>query len=200
VTNTVTGCKSYGTFLVYDGQLNADFAANPETGYPPLTVTFTNLSASSTTSGVMSSIWSFGNGSSQTGTAGLIATSNYNSPGTYTVMLIATKGACTDTAYKVIKIDLPSKLEIPNIFTPNADGSNDVFSVRAANLTRIDAIIFDRWGNRVYEVSSSTGNIAWDGKNLGGKNCAEGVYFYIIKAEGKDTKTYEYKGNVTLMR
>jgi hypothetical protein len=49
-------------------------------------------------------------------------------------------------------------------------------------------------------VESNTGNFAWDGKNLQGKDCAEGVYFYVIHAKGKDDKAYEFKGHVTLMR
>jgi hypothetical protein len=49
-------------------------------------------------------------------------------------------------------------------------------------------------------VQSETGNFAWDGKNLQGKNCAGGVYFYLIKGIGRDEKEYEKKGQVTLVR
>ena len=89
---------------------------------------------------------------------------------------------------------------MPNVFTPNGDGSNDVFFLKTANLTEVTAFIFDRWGNKVYEVTSSTGNIAWDGKNISGKECPAGVYFYIIKATGKDSKEYDTKGNITLFK
>jgi gliding motility-associated-like protein len=95
---------------------------------------------------------------------------------------------------------MPSKLEVPNVFTPNGDGSNDVFFFKTANLIEITAIIFDRWGNKVYETDSSTDNVGWDGKNLLGKDCAPGVYFYIVKATGKDAQAYEKKGNVSLFR
>src|SRR6202000_2251683 len=89
----------------------------------------------------------------------------YTAPGDYTVAVFASKGSCRDTVRKVISVDIPSKLEIPNVFTPNGDNSNDLFFVHAANLTSISAQIFDRWGNKVYDLDSSTGNIAWDGKN-----------------------------------
>ena len=115
-------------------------------------------------------------------------------------MLLTTKGICVDTVYKVVKVEMPSKMEVPNIFTPNNDGSNDVFFLKTANLTEINAVILDRWGNKVYETKSTTGNIAWDGKNFGGKECAAGVYMYIIKGKGKDDKEYEQKGNITLIR
>ena len=114
--------------------------------------------------------------------------------------MYAIKGTCKDTTVKVITVDIPSKLEIPNVFTPNGDGSNDVFFLKVANLSEISATIFDRWGNKVYEVTSNTGNIAWDGKNQEGKEAAVGTYFYIIKATGKDGQAYDKKGNVSLYR
>lgn len=200
VTNTVTGCSTTATFDVGGGDLVADFTPDPSNGFSPMAVNFTNNSASSLGSGSITSVWSFGNGTTQTTTTNINTNALYTAPGTYTVMLIAMKGACLDTAFKVIKVEAPSKLEAPNVFTPNGDGSNDVFFLKTQNLTEINCIIFDRWGNKVYEVISTTGNIAWDGKNFEGKECAAGVYFYLLKATGKDSKTYDQKGNVSLFR
>jgi gliding motility-associated-like protein len=200
ITNKLTGCQTTGTINVVNGQLNATFNADPVTGYAPLGVNFTNSSASSTTSNSITSVWSFGNGQSATYTTNVNPTTLYTAPGTYTVMLVTSKGTCIDTAYQVIKVEIPSKLEIPNVFTPNGDGSNDMFFLKTQNLTDITASIFDRWGNLVYEVTSQTGNIGWDGKNQAGKECPSGTYFYIIKATGKDGKEYDQKGNVSLYR
>jgi gliding motility-associated-like protein len=203
VTNTVTGCAAGGTYLVKKGDLTADIDASPTAGYAPMTVSFNNLSSSSSTaSGTSSitSIWSFGNGATTTNTNNESTSATYNAPGTYTVTLLVSKGICLDTAFKTIKVDIPSNLEVPNVFTPNGDGSNDVFFLKTANLTDVNAVIFDRWGNLVYSVDSSSGNIAWDGKSPGGKDCAPGVYFYIINATGKDAKSYVQKGNVSLYR
>jgi len=200
VSNTLTGCQAQGTVNVVLGGLTADFEPSPVAGYAPLTVSFANNSSSSLGSGSITSVWSFGNGTSQTMSTTIGTTATYTAPGTYTVMLLGSKGSCLDTVYKVIKVDMPSKFEVPNVFTPNGDGSNDVFFLRVANITELSAVIVDRWGNKVYEVISNTGNIAWDGKNFQGKDCANGVYFYIIKAEGKDSKNYEQKGNVSLFR
>jgi gliding motility-associated-like protein len=200
VSNTLTGCQAMGTVNVLPGDLVADFSPNPSTGYAPLAVNFQNQSHTSLGSGSITSIWSFGNGSSQSYTNTSDAATTFTAPGTYTVMLLAQKGLCIDTVYKTIKVDMPSKLEVPNVFTPNGDGVNDVFFLKVANITEVSAMIFDRWGNKVYEVNSSTGNIAWDGKNLQGKDCSAGTYFYIIKGTGKDDKNYEQKGNVSLYR
>jgi gliding motility-associated-like protein len=200
VSNTVTGCQATGTIEVRPGDLFANFDAIPPTGYAPLNVNFNNTSSTSLGSSSIASVWSFGNGTSQTSTVNTQTNATYNAPGNYTVLLIASKGSCIDSVYKVIKVEMPSKLEVPNIFTPNGDGSNDVFFLKVAGIADIHAILHDRWGNKVYETTSATGNIAWDGKNFQGNECAAGVYFYIIIATGKDGKEYSNKGNVTLMR
>jgi gliding motility-associated-like protein len=114
--------------------------------------------------------------------------------------MYVSKGTCLDTVSKVITVEMPSKLDVPNVFTPNGDGSNDVFFLKVANLTDISANIFDRWGNKVYESTSSTGNIAWDGTGMSGKELPAGTYFYVIKATGKDGMAYEKKGNVSIYR
>ena len=200
VTNTLTGCSATGTVNVVAGGLNADLDPSPASGYAPLTVEFFNNTSSSFGTSSITSVWSFGNGSILTTSSTAMTSMVYSNPGTYTVMLIATKGTCVDTAYKTIRVDIPSKLEVPNVFTPNGDGNNDVFFLKVANLKEINAVIIDRWGGKVYETTSSTGNIAWDGKNFAGAECAAGVYFYIIKAKGKDDKDYEQKGNISLFR
>ncbi len=205
VTNTLNGCVTLGAYDVVQGSLNVDFTPSSLFGYSPLHVTFQNNSASTFTTGVLTATWSFGNGSILTnsyiaGTSSITPSATYTAPGTYSVLLSGSKGTCSGSKIEVITVEVPSKLEVPNVFTPNGDKVNDIFRLIASSLTDIQATIFDRWGNKVYEVDSDTGNIAWDGKNQSGKDCAAGVYFYIIKATGKDNQTYDLKGNVTLFR
>jgi gliding motility-associated-like protein len=204
VTNPANGCSTSGEVHVVNGTLNGDFTPSPATGFAPLTVSFQNLSASSSTStptASITSVWSFGNGGSQvTPNVGVSPSTIYTNPGTYTVTMYVTKGTCMDTVVKTIKVEVASKLEVPNVFTPNGDGSNDVFFLKVANITEINALIFDRWGNKVFESNSTTGNIAWDGKNLSGKELPVGTYFYVIKGTGKDGTEYNTKGNVSLYR
>jgi gliding motility-associated-like protein len=198
ITNTITGCQSFGIFNVNAGGLNIDFSADPSVGFAPLQVVFTPTNMNDLMG--VTNVWSFGQGNSLTSTLNLNPSITYTSPGTYTVMLISQKGMCIDTVYKTIKVEMPSLLEVPNIFTPNGDGSNDVFFLKTSGLSNVKATIFDRWGNKVYETDSGTGNIAWDGKNFSGKECAAGVYFYLIDAAGVDDVKYKRKGNVTLIR
>jgi len=93
----------------------------------------------------------------------------------------------------------PSTVYVPNAFTPNADGLNDFLEVKANNLRAFKMIIYDRWGNKVYELDSP--DQRWGGNNQGGGYYLEnGVYNYVIK--GKDDKGIEFvqKGSVNLIR
>ncbi len=201
VTNTINGCISIGNYEVIPGSINADFTAIPNFGYVPLSVTFSNTSSTSTGASSIISTWGYGNGAiTQTVYNNVPVSSTYTASGTYSVILIVRKGACIDTAINIINVELASKLEIPNVFTPNGDKANDVFRLISSNLKEVYIIIFDRWGNKVYEVDSDTGNFAWDGKNQYRKDCSDGTYFYILKATGEDGRAYDVKGTVSLFR
>jgi gliding motility-associated-like protein len=202
VTNTINGCAAQESYSVVNGALNANFVPSTLSGFAPLTVNFNNTSSTSTGASSILCLWSYGNGiatpTTILNTVSPITT--YTAAGTYSVVLIARKGSCIDSAIKIIKVEVPSKMEIPNVFTPNGDKSNDIFRLIASSLKEINVSIFDRWGNKVYELTSDTGNFAWDGKNQYGKECAEGTYFYIIKATGNDGQEFDQKGNVSLFR
>jgi gliding motility-associated-like protein len=204
VTNTLNGCGSLGEVSVINGSLTADFEPIPAKGYAPLEVTFFNNSISSNTlSGAknIQATWSFGNGYSKTtDPSNLAPTTVYTQPGTFKVKMFVAKGTCLDTMEKTIEVEIPSKMDIPNVFTPNGDNINDIFFLKGSNLETISILICDRWGHKVYELVSETGNFAWDGKTQTGKDASEGTYFYTIKATGKDGYTFNTKGTVSLYR
>ena len=85
---------------------------------------------------------------------------------------------------------------IPNAFSPNGDGANDVFTVRG-DLTELNCVIFNRWGEKVAELAKP--KEVWDG-TINGQKCSTGVYFYYLIAKGKDGKEITEKGNLTLLR
>ncbi len=201
VLNNNNGCEAHIGIAVIEGNIKASFIPNPSKGYAPLAVTFSNTSTTSTGATSIISTWGYGNGTvTQTLMNTQLTNALYEAPGTYSVILKVKKGTCEDTAMRIIVVEMPSKLEIPNVFTPNGDKANDVFRLIGSSLKEIHIIIYDRWGNRVYEVTSNTGNFAWDGTNLQGKECPDGTYFYILKATGMDDKEFEHKGNVSLFR
>lgn len=86
-----------------------------------------------------------------------------------------------------------TSFELPNIFTPNNDGSNDIFSVDALNGTAREIRIFNRWGETVY---SSEDIFQWDGKLPNGAECSEGVYYYTIETKNDMI----FQGFISLMR
>lgn len=202
VANSGNGCRVTSTLKAITGSLTAAFTSDVEQGYAPLTVVFTNGSSSSNGTGSITTSWNFGNATTLTTTASNPITPQtiYTQPGTFTVTMFVTKGACLDTAFKVINVDIPSSLVIPNVFTPNNDGINDLFFLKSNNLTEITMVVFDRWGQIVYELTSTNGNVEWDGKNGQGKDAAEGTYFYTLKSTGKDGSAYDKKGTISLYR
>jgi gliding motility-associated-like protein len=201
VLNNSTGCSArLDNNVIANNNMTTDFTPDKITGFAPLTVNFENNSRTSSGTASLSSVWNFGNSSSATFTNNSSTSATYKQPGTYTVTLFTKKGSCQNSVSKVITVDLPSTLSIPNVFTPNGDNVNDLYFLKTTNLSDIDITIYDRWGNKVYVVQSTKGNIAWDGKNQYGKESPEGTYFYVIKAIGKDGKEYNDKGTINLFR
>ncbi|QQR98336.1 MAG: gliding motility-associated C-terminal domain-containing protein [Sphingobacteriales bacterium] len=110
---------------------------------------------------------------------------------------------CSNTDSINVGINCKNEIWVPNAFTPNGDGMNDIFYVRGnAKNVRIDLlVIYDRWGNKLFE----TGNIVPDNKTLGwdgtykGKKQQVEAYGYYIKVSYLNGEKQEIKGNVTLM-
>jgi gliding motility-associated-like protein len=102
-----------------------------------------------------------------------------------------TEDGCVDTVE--ISVTLKEfEMEIPNVFTPNSDGANDVWEIRdLEKYISNEVIIFDRWGQRVFESLNYQNN--WDGGRLG-----DGVYFYVLKCEGYWQEDI-YRGSVTII-
>ncbi len=201
VRDNVNGCSSAATFKIETGTLTAQFVPDVTEGFAPLPVTFSNTSFASNGTSSIQSVWSFGNGAFKTTSVAIPVTTTYNQPGTYTITLYARRGVCLDSTYHSITVEMPSEMVVPNVFTPNGDGVNDLFFLqRATNLETIRVDITNRWGDKVYELTSETGQFAWDGKNMYGEDAAEGTYFYIITGRGTDGKEYDFKGTVSLIR
>ena len=125
--------------------------------------------------------------------------------GNYQVdLIVQSKEGCMDTTlYKFIIVDSESFLKIPNVFTPNGDGSNDYFQVYAKSIKAFHGMILNRWGNVIYEWDDwRTEEKGWDGTINGGSDiAAPGVYFYVIRYKGiYDDEETEEKGTLELVR
>ncbi len=187
------GCETTVSASILQGDtVIAAMAATPDSGLYPLDVTFTNNSE-----GAVSYEWDFNNG--MTSTDVTPTTIPFDTGGVYTVTLVATNAdGCTDTATYEINVVGEAVVIIPNIFTPNGDGSNDLFTITAKFIDEYEMAIFNRWGNLIAKADWLTSG--WDGRTEAGVEASPGVYYYVIKAKGFDGQELEFKGHFTLKR
>ncbi len=119
-------------------------------------------------------------------------------PGIYTLTLTSLHN-CSHT--ESIQIQKSCYLDIPNAFTPNADGINDRFLPKMSSARDVKTFhmqVFNRWGQLVFETrNAETGG--WDGK-LNQIPQAEGAYIYRVSVQLTEDKAEQYQGSVTLMR
>lgn len=177
------------TFTINISNPTASFTTNVYAGMPTLPVNFTNTSTNADTYN-----WSFGEG---TTSALFNATHSYGSVGTYEVQLIvSTNSQCPDTATtNIIVYDL----SVPNIFSPNGDNINDIFSINSLGVAEMVIEIYNRWGVKVYEWNAINGG--WDGINfVNNLPSPEGTYYYILKQTDILGQSYQKKGHLMLVR
>lgn len=122
----------------------------------------------------------------------------------YTLTIIDING-CPATAQVFVDVDLDRNVFIPNVFSPDDDGINDIFRVFTGlgvrNIRRFH--VYDRWGELMFDqlnVSpSADGTIGWDGR-FNGERMNPAVFVYIIEVEFLDGSLLVYRGDVTLLR
>lgn len=192
VITDANGCVKADSVVVNEILgIDAAFDATPTMGDAPLFVQFNN----STSGTVTSYTWNFGNGVIDT--LNINPSYTYADGGVFNVVLYACYTAqCCDSASIVIEV--LDSLQTFNVFTPNNDGQNDVFTIKFKDASSVTMTIFNRWGEKVYEETAV--NPAWDGRKKGGAQCPDGTYYYLISATRKDGKNYFHKGTVTLLR
>jgi gliding motility-associated-like protein len=203
------GCVSSSSFFNPSIRVKADFTAEPVTGQAPLVVTITDKSVRAETYK-----WEFGDSLASVGKIKQSFSSRsiipdphtYYFPGDYNLILTVT-GKCVDSTKIKISVD-KSSLNVPNVFTPNGDGINDIFVIESKSLNTLSVDIFSRSGRKVYSYLGQDDGLkdwtGWDGNvNSSSVKAAPGIYFYIIKAKGWDDIEYggkEYRGFVYLYR
>lgn len=206
ITTSSDGCVTPNTpSIVVNSTPKADasFTMSDSSGIVPLQVQFTNTSTSPAGISIIDYEWSFGDPSS--------STTNVISPNfTYyfgdtqdTIMMIITdNNGCKDTAIAYVNLTEPQdSIFIPNVFSPNDDGKNDVFFVKSYLIQDLDVTIYNRWGQLIYEYTGT--NTGWDGRTTAGQAAPEGTYYYMIEGKLKDgTEIPERfkRGAVTLVR
>lgn len=186
------GCSSSLTDVlvtVFDTAM-ADFRSDPafpvELTFPSTTVSFFDESI-----GAVDYLWDFGDGNTSTAQH---PDHKYISAGDfYVTLLVHNEEGCPSTTQKGPYIIKTPEVFIPNVFTPNGDGNNDVFYVDYSGDQPFVVKIYDRWGVKMYE--SLNKNKGWDGTTLMETEAQEGVFFYTVMIGDR-----EYGGTVTLLR
>ena len=116
-------------------------------------------------------------------------------------LLVIDENGCSATAAIQIQVQTAicntPYIFVPSAFTPNNDGENDILYVRGDIIERLEFIIYDRWGQKIFE--STNQNIGWEGTNKG-KKMPSGVFGYYLYARCLGGEDYYKQGNVTLIR
>jgi len=121
-------------------------------------------------------------------------------PGIYIIRLTDLITGCTDEdELEITLVEINESLvNIPNAFSPNADGVNDVFRILGSYISSSDMSIYDRWGRKIAFIPDAMQG--WDGRILAAQEAEIGVYAYVVRLVFADGSPYLFKGNVTLIR
>jgi gliding motility-associated-like protein len=189
------GCQNSATTtynITVNASSKADFNSVADDGSTISPVyNFTNESSNAATY-----TWIFGDGavSSQ-----ISPQHTYADKGEYIVTLYTTSSAgCKDSISKKVEIRPEFTFYIPNAFTPDGDNLNDYFSPKGSEISDFKMMIFDRWGEMIYQTEDI--EKGWDGRaNNGSKIAENGVYVYRIFVRDPEDRSHKYTGHVTLL-
>lgn len=172
----------------------ASFTYSPLIAEPNKPFTFINNSI-----GATRYKWLFGDGDTlNTIRRDTIVRHVYNATGTFNTCLVAYNNfGCTDTVCQSLDAIIVPLLEVPNAFSPNGDGVNDIITVQGFGITKLTWKIYNRWGVLVF-VSNNQKN-GWNGRYKGEIQPQE-VYKYVLDVEFFDKTRTTKKGDITLLR
>jgi gliding motility-associated-like protein len=197
---TTDGCTETMTMSNYINVFAvpvADFNATPQ----PATMVNNTISFTDQSSNASQWIWSFGDI--------LNSTSNvqnpqftYNSPECFSVELeVISANGCTDTASDIICIEPDVTIYVPNTFTPDGNGINELFfpAMSGIDPDKYELRIFDRWGNQIF-VSTDPSE-GWDGTVQGtNRLCQQDTYVWALRVTDLNSKMHIERGIVNLIR
>jgi len=189
VTGTdINGCSASDSIDITIIHPVASVTPASISGVSPFEVTFINQSEADTFH------WDFGNGE-------VYYSENSNDNPTiifegetnYTVMLVGTTAFCKDTSFAQVEVIYDSKILLfPNIVTNNGDGKNDMFRLLTQNISELDLVIRNRWGDFIASIETPDGY--WSARESN-----DGTYYYTYTAVGMDGRTFSGNGYFTVL-
>lgn len=142
-------------------------------------------------------VWDFGDGKKGTDFEPVHI---YSDTGNFYITLVAfTSNNCVDTSVQGVRVVPVISVYIPNTFTPNGDGENDVFNFKAYGIVseEFELFIFDRWGTQLFYTNEmSTG---WDGLYKG-EVSQQDTYIYKLICKDVFGEMHEYKGHINILK
>lgn len=125
-------------------------------------------------------------------------THEYADTGWYEVeQIVINQYGCRDTTMLPLRVEGVFTFFVPNTFTPNGNGTNDIFYGEGDGIREFTMYIFDRWGNLIFE--SHDPNVGWDG-TINGTPCQEDAYVYRFEIKDVLWEDHKFVGHVNLIR
>lgn len=150
----------------------------------------------STSINAVSWLWDFGDGSTDNVENPI---HHYQDTGVFCIdLIVATNFGCTDTTTGCLHVKPEYSLFIPNTFTVNEDGLNEIWQIYGRGVKSLVARIFDRWGEEIYLFDDI--NKGWPGTKQNGTECKQDVYVYRVEVMDAKGDPHTYIGNVNLIR
>lgn len=197
VSNSLTGCANSDSVTINISDPKALFTLSDSVSIsPPLVVNFTNNSIPTPLLYnwvINDSIPSYYTSTNPSHTFLFV--------GRYPVTLTVTDPfGCVDTFTRFVTINDNVGVYIPNVFTPNNDGLNEVFRIKydVGNTVILTGTIWNRWGGKIYDFTMPNGKW-WDGK-ANGIDVSPDTYYYIVTIVDKKNEATQYHGTITVLR
>lgn len=189
-STTCNGVDTTSDTITVFGAPTAGFTFSPTEPVQNTATVFTN-----TSSGATGYLWNFGDGSTDT----TVDPSHiFPKTGSFTVCLDAINQAgCLDSVCQPVSAIIIPLFDVPNAFSPNGDGINDIFKAQGFGISKFDMRIYNRWGQMVFE--SNNIDLGWDGKFKGAPQPVD-VYAYVVNLTFSDGTSATRTGSVTLLR
>ncbi|MDZ4795062.1 MAG: PKD domain-containing protein [Bacteroidota bacterium] len=181
------------TVSVFDSPI-PDFSFAPVPAQENTATTFTNLSSPD----AVRFKWDFGDGDTLLTTSRAPLQHQYNATGTFIACLTAYNFiGCDSVICKPVQALIVPVVDVPNAFTPQSGDVNSVILVRGFGIAKMQFIIWNRWGQKVFETNNRFQG--WDGRVKGAVQPMD-VYVYTLNIEFSDGTKTTKKGDITLIR
>jgi gliding motility-associated-like protein len=182
ITVSSEGCEAHDTINIFSGE-------KPRLNLPDYTIICNGSDISlNSKGGAYKYLWSTGE---------TLTTIFAYKPGKYSVTASNECGSFTDSTIVVIADTCNSGYYIPNSFSPNGDGIDDIFVVTIHDFTEFKMEIYNVFGKVIYNINDPYKY--WDG-NIDGKPVAVGTYYYIIYLKDQNGRAREFHGSMMLSR